>query len=267
MQRAETGKGKRMREKLIHYLQQENVQGAFVIRNLQTGKEQRFRDDLTIPSASLIKLFVLIRAFELIRDGKISLTTRAGVGREDITAFSVLEFLHPGEYRLDELLNLMIVYSDNTATNVLIDLLGMDEINRTIRRLGYEKSVLQRKMMDFEAAKKGRQNYTSAGEMSDLLLRLYENRLLGSPYDDQMLKIMKGQADESMMRQELPDEIPIARKSGELEALDHDIAIVYTAKGDYIYVFFSWDARDNNQARSILSTTSRMVFDDFINKK
>lgn len=256
-----------MREKLIHYLRQEKTQGAFVIKNLQTGEVWRFQDGMRVPSASLIKMFILVRAFELIRDKNIFLTTGVKVRREDVTAFSVLEFLHPGEYQLGELLNLMIVYSDNTATNVLMDFLGMDEINQTIRALGYQKSLLQRKMMDFEAAREGRQNYTSAGEMSDLLLRLYENRLLGAPYDHQMLEIMKGQSDETMMRQELPDGITIARKSGELDALDHDIAIVYTEKGNYIYVFFVWDARDNNQARSILSVTSRMVFDDFINKK
>ena len=120
----------------------------------------------------------------------------------------------------------MIVYSDNTATNVLIDLFGMDGINSTIRELGYSDSVLQRKMMDFRAAEEGRQNFTSVKEMLDLMERLYEDRLLGSPYDGQMLDIMKGQADETMMRQELPDELVIARKSGELDALDHDIAIV-----------------------------------------
>ena len=160
----------------------------------------------------------------------------------------------------------MIDYSDNTATNVLMDKLGIDQINEEIKKLGYRDSKLCRKMMDFKAAEEGRQNYTSVKEMFDLMDRLYSSTLLGSPYDEQMLEIMKGQADETMMRQELPDEITIARKSGELDALDHDIAIVYTEKGDYIYVFFTWDARDNNQARDILSKTSRMVFDDFIDK-
>ena len=56
------------------------------------------------------------------------------------------------------------------------------------------------------------------------------------------------------------------RKSGELDALDHDIAIVYTEKGNYIYIFFAWDAKDNNHARKILSETSKLVFDDFMSK-
>lgn len=255
-----------LKEKLIKYLEQEDVKGAFAVKDLRNGEIITFNESEVVPSASLIKMFVLIKAFDLIREGSLSLTDEIEVKAGDIVAFSVLEFLAPRKYMLEELLRLMIVYSDNTATNVLMDKLGIDQINEGIKKLGYRDSKLCRKMMDFKAAEEGRQNYTSVNEMFDLMDRLYSGNLLGSPYDEQMLEIMKGQADETMMRQELPDEIIIARKSGELDALDHDIAIVYTDKGDYIYVFFTWDARDNNQARDILSKTSRMVFDDFIDK-
>lgn len=255
-----------LKEKLIKYLEQEDVKGAFAVKDLRSGEVCTFNENEVVPSASLIKMFILIKTFDLIREGILSLTDEIEVKAGDIVAFSVLEFLAPRKYMLEELLRLMIVYSDNTATNVLMDKLGIDQINEGIKKLGYRDSKLCRKMMDFKAAEEGRQNYTSVKEMFDLMDRLYSSTLLGSPYDEQMLEIMKGQADETMMRQELPDEIPIARKSGELDALDHDIAIVYTEKGDYIYIFFVWDARDNNQARDILSKTSRMVFDYFTDK-
>ena len=255
-----------MREKLIAYLQREGVSGAFAVKDLRSGEICSFNEDEVVASASLIKMFILIRAFQKIRAGEMTLDDQIEVRAEDVVDFSVLLFLDPRKYSLRELLKLMIVYSDNTATNVLIDLFGMDRINSTIRELGYSDSVLQRKMMDFRAAEEGRQNFTSVKEMLDLMERLYEDRLLGSPYDGQMLDIMKGQADETMMRQELPDELVIARKSGELDALDHDIAIVYTEKGNYIYIFFAWDAKDNNHARKILSETSKLVFDDFMSK-
>ena len=251
-----------MREKLVTYLRSEGVSGAFAVKDLRTGETCAFNENEVVASASLIKMFIMIRAFQKIKAGEMMLEVRA----EDVVDFSVLLFLDPRKYSLRELLKLMIVYSDNTATNVLIDLFGMDGINSTISDLGYSDSVLQRKMMDFRAAEEGRQNFTSVKEMLDLMERLYEDRLLGAPYDQQMLDIMKGQADETMMRQELPDELVIARKSGELDALDHDIAIVYTEKGNYIYIFFAWDAKDNNHARKILAETSKMVFDDFMSK-
>lgn len=255
-----------MRKALIDCLKQEKAKGAFVIRDLRTGETCSYKEKEVVPSASLIKMFVMIRAFEQIKCGRVDLQTEIHVTPEDLVPFSVLTFLRPRAYQMKELIDLMIVYSDNTATNVLIDFLGMDRINDTIRALGYKASVLQRKMMDFEAAEKGKQNYTSAEEMSDLLQKMYENRLLGSFCDEKMLEIMKGQSDETMMRQSLPDELTIARKSGELERLDHDMAIVYTQKGDYIYVFFCWEAEDNNQAREILAKTSKIVFDAFLKK-
>lgn len=255
-----------LRQNLIDCINEHHARGAFLIKDLRSGETVAFHEAEVVPSASLIKLFILVRAFEAIRDGKAALTDEVPVNAKDIVAFSVLEFLKPRAYQLEELLRLMIVYSDNTATNILMDHFGIDAINETIKGLGYSASVLQRKMMDFKAAEEGRQNYTSVNEMADLLERLYSGKLLGEPYDEQMLEIMKGQADETMMRQELPDELVIARKSGELDALDHDVAIVYTEQGDYIYVFFAWEAEDNNRARDILSITSKMVYEDFINK-
>lgn len=118
-------------------------------------------------------------------------------------------------------------------------------------------------MMDTESRKAGRENYTSAGEMADLMLKLYHGEIIDRTCSVQMLDIMKGQADECMMRVDLPDEITIARKSGELENLDHEIAIVYGTPCDYLYVFFVWDASSNNDARQILQRTSKIVYDYF----
>ena len=160
----------------------------------------------------------------------------------------------------------MVVYSDNTATNVLVDYFSMSSLNELMQQIGCKTSVIQRKMMDFAAAEEGRQNYTSVIDMASLLERLYQGKLLGQPFDAQMLDIMKGQADEEAMRRDLPDELIIARKSGELDALDHDIAIVYAEKRNYIYVFFSWETGDNNRGRKVLAETSRLVFDYFQDK-
>lgn len=255
-----------LKEQLVTYLEKEKAQGAFMIKDLSDGEIFCYREEETAISASLIKMFILIEAFWQMKIGNLSMEKEISVEQKDIVNFSVLQFLRPRHYSLEELLRLMIVYSDNTATNVLMDYFGMEAINDRIEAIGCLSSVLQRKMMDFDAAKAGRQNYTSAGDMADLLLRMYEGRLLGQPYDSQMLEIMKGQADEEAMRRELPDELVIARKSGELDALDHDIAIVYTEKRNYLYVFFSWETGDNNHGRKILAETSKMVFDYFEEK-
>ncbi len=160
----------------------------------------------------------------------------------------------------------MVVYSDNTATNVLVDYFSMSSLNELMQQIGCKTSVIQRKMMDFAAAEEGRQNYTSVIDMASLFERLYQGKLLGQPFDAQMLDIMKGQADEEAMRRDLPDELIIARKSGELDALDHDIAIVSRRKAKLYLRIFSWETGDNNRGRKVLAETSRLVFDYFQDK-
>ena len=68
------------------------------------------------------------------------------------------------------------------------------------------------------------------------------------------------------MRLLLPDEIPIARKSGELGCLNHEIAIVFGENTDYIFCYFSWNGADNNDTRQLMSDSSKIVYDFFENK-
>ncbi len=250
-----------LKERLIREAEKISADSAFVIKDLKTGETWTHRSDETVKSASLIKVFIMAEAVKRIKNGDLSLETEIEVKAEDIVDFSVLLFLKPRKYAVEELLRLMIVYSDNTATNVLIDFLGFNEINANIRAMGFEKSLLQRKMMDFESARAGKENYTVPQEMADFLERLYKGTLLGQPYDELMMDIMKGQADEADMRLLIPDEIPIARKSGELGCLNHEIAVVYGEKTDYIFCSFSWNGKDNNDTRQLMSSTSKIAYD------
>lgn len=253
-----------LREELIRYTELFGVKSAFVIKNFKTGEAIAYNQDLVIPSASLIKVPVMIEAFQQIKSGILDPVKRISVNPDAIVPFSVLEFLSGGNtYPLLDLLKLMIIYSDNTAANILIDLLGMDAVNSCIQELGLKETKLQRKMMDTESRKAGKENLTTAGEMADLMIRLYQGEIIDKNYSTQMLDIMKGQSDECMMRVDLPDEITIARKSGELENLDHEMAIVYGDRCDYLYVYFVWEAKTNNDARQVLQRTSKIVFDYF----
>ncbi len=255
-----------LKERLIKAAEGRGAECAFVVKDLKDGSVCAYREDEVVSSFSLIKVFILAEAVRRIRCGELALDTEIDVKASDVVDFSVLVFLKERAYTLEELLRLMIVYSDNTATNVLIDYLGYDDINKHIRDLGFEKSLLQRKMMDFEAKKEGRDNLTTAGEMAEFLERLYRKELLGAEADELMLDIMKGQADEMDMRLQLPDELPIARKSGEGDCLNHEIAIVFAESIDYIFCFLSWNGPDNNQTRQLMSDTSKIVYDFFEDK-
>jgi len=253
-----------LREELVRYTELLGVQSAFVIKNFNTDEMITYNENLLVPSASLIKVPVMIEAFRQIKSGLLDPDLRLSAAPNEIVAFSVLEFLDSNNtYTLLDLIKLMIIYSDNTAANILIDFLGMGNVNDCLRGLGLNETKLQRKMMDAVSRKQGKENLTTAGEMAELMIRLNRGEIIDHINSRQMLDIMKGQADECMMRVDLPDEITIARKSGELENLNHEMAIVYGSQCNYLYVFFVWNTKSNNEARQILQRTSKLVFDYF----
>lgn len=237
---------------------------AFVIKNLNTDISYSYNENNIVPSASLIKIMVMIEVMTQVKEGKLSLNMRLSIKENEKVPYSVLEFLDCGNtYTLLDLVKLMIIYSDNTAANMLMDLVGMENVNNCIKGLGLKKTNLKRKMMDLKAREEGRENDTTAGEMADIMMRLYKGEIVNKQYSTLILDIMRGQGDESMMRVDLPDDIEIARKSGELENLDHEMAIVYGDNCNYLYIFFAWGTETNNDARKILQKTSKIVYDYF----
>lgn len=89
--------------------------------------------------------------------------------------------MHDGiEVTIRDLCNLMIILSDNTATNVLIDRLGIDEINKTIKNLGLKNTILSRKMYDMESKKLGNENYFSLSDMAIILESIHNETLISA---------------------------------------------------------------------------------------
>jgi len=256
-----------LREQLIRYTELLGVKSAFVIMDFKTGETLTFNESLVVPSASLIKIPIMVEAFRQMQSGLLDPDLRITVKPDEVVAFSVLEFLDGlNTYTLIDLIKLMIIYSDNTAANLLIDLLGMERINACIRDLGLSETRLQRKMMDAESRKNGRENLTTAAEMADIMIRLERGDILNAASSGQMLEILKGQADECIMRVDLPDEIPIARKAGELENLNHEAAIVYGGDFKYIYVFFVLESQSKKESRQSVQRTAKKIF-DYINEQ
>lgn len=132
-----------------------------------------------------------------------------------------------------DLIRHMIVLSDNTATNVLIDFLGFDSINQSILDLGYGPCLLRRKMFDYQADLEGRTNIITAGAVARFLTDLAKGRVVSQVASDQMVAIMKGQLDQSQIRffwsQRRPD-VAIANKTGLNKGVTHDCGIVYADK-------------------------------------
>lgn len=226
---------------------------GLVIKDLNTGREITFNEGRSIPSASLVKIPIMLSCFYAAQDGKIRLSDevklkysqRVGgskvLGNKPIgSVFTVEELLHP-----------MITQSDNAAANVLIDLLGFDTLNAYFKKMGLKDTNLARRMMDFKERREGEENYTTAEDMAYLLEVLYNKKFINSEISGKCLELLGQQKINDRIPKKLPREGAfIAHKTGLERHICHDVGIVFTDKGDFLICVlvehknrFAWPAK------------------------
>lgn len=239
---------------------------AVAVENLSAGGTLMINESMIFPSASTIKLVVMSEILREVKEGKhrldekIILTNNVKTGGDGI-----LKELDSGHaFTLKEIITLMIILSDNTAANILIDMAGMDNINAMAQKLGLRGTRIQRRMMDSAAAKEGRENLTCAADMCQVLKLIYEGRNIDEKYSGIMLDILKRQQVGGRLNLYLPDDIVMAHKTGDLDRLEHDVGIIYHPNCTYIICVLTNNTDTNKDGREVIGKISKEVFDFYL---
>lgn len=231
-----------LKEKLIDDLE-EIVKGSKAVMGIGardlTGEDELFiNGDEIFPIGSSIKIPILIEFFRKIENGDIDESEPLVLREEHIVGGSgVLEHLTPGEASLPliDYAKLMINVSDNVATNILIDLVTMEDVNKLLSDpgtgLGLQVTKLQRKMMDWDAARAGKENISTPREAIKLLSALIDEKL-STRVREETLKIMK-LPKRGVFRDTVPQDIEIANKPGGVEGVSCDLGIVFLPNNPY----------------------------------
>ena len=213
-------------------------------RNLTTGETFGFHEEAEHSSASVIKIYLMAYLYRKFEDGALKPEERIILRPEQIApSAGVLSYLRDcRELSIRDLIELMIIVSDNSATNVLIDLAGMDAVNRFLREdLGLTHTRLRRHMMDLDAIARGEDNITSALDAGTVLERMYRGELISPEASREMIRTLKNLQDGSLIPWYLDDYLPehtIAHKTGGLDHVVHDAALVDQPGRPYILCFF-----------------------------
>src|ERR1700685_1513312 len=189
------------------------------IEDITTGNHIFVRADEVFAQASSIKIAVLADLYLQAQQGKLKLADLYTVQASDLVPDSdIMGGLTPGVSRitLRDLATMMVAVSDNSATNVLIDRVGMDNVNAMLDSLGLAHTRLRRKMMDLAAAKQGRENISTPREMMALLEAIYRGKLLNKELTSDFFKVLSTNKD-SWIPRDLPPGVKIANKPGSLE--------------------------------------------------
>jgi beta-lactamase class A len=158
----------------------------------------------------------------------------------------------------------MIVLSDNTSTNALINLLGFGLVNQYIKCLGMERTVLRRKMLDEAARAEGRDNFTTAADMLVLFRKLFAYQILTPELCALAIHILGKQRDYGRFMRYIWEDVPLYHKTGGLDYLSHDVG-VFNFNGQYIYLgVFLQHTPDINGDHSLIGRVARVVYDHYM---
>ena len=234
------------------------------IKDLTTGEEILLNDQLTFPTGSSIKIPILIELHKQASEGKYKLTDQRWVEKKDQIGGSgvIVNFGdHSSQLSLNDLAVLMIVLSDNTATNMLIDQVGMANVNRTLDELGLKQIRLRRKMIDQAASARGVENTATPREAMTLMEKLYRGQVINKQLSDDALKILKVRKDSPIPRL-LPAGVEIANKPGSIEGVACDWAVIYVPNRPYaIAVMTNYDREGADDA---IAKVSKLAYDYFV---
>ncbi|ALF19060.1 class A beta-lactamase-related serine hydrolase [Fusobacterium nucleatum] len=240
------------------------VEGSVCINFYDLNKNNVFsiNGDKKVLSASMIKLLILAELMKKNSENKFSLSDTVMMANfMKIGGDGVLKELNTGHhFTLKELATLMIIISDNQATNILIDFLGMENINQLGKELDLKETFLGRKMMDAEARKKGYDNYTCADDISLLLKLIYQEKLINKEASQLILDILLRQQQGERLQRYLPSDIKIAHKCGDLDNLENDGGIIWLGDRAYILVVLT-NGMPNLQCKQTIGKISKFIYD------
>jgi beta-lactamase class A len=243
----------------------DGVMGVSIV-DLSDGRRYSLHPDEVFPQASSIKICILVELYRQAQQGKLKLTDMYTVNAADLVQDSdIMGGLTPGvtKITLRDLATMMVAVSDNSAANVLIDRVGMENVNSFLSSFGLQKTRLRRKMMDLKAAGEGRENISTPDEMSKLLQALYEGKILNQEMTADFFKVLATHKD-SWIPRDLPDDLKIANKPGALEGVRNDSGIVFVEKRPYIIsvmTTYLHRERDGEEAISNISLQAWRMFD------
>lgn len=235
------------------------------IKDLSSGAEILINDQLTFPTGSSIKIPVLIELHKQAAQGRYKLTDGRWLEQQDkVGGSGVIAHFgdHTSQLSLRDLAVLMIVLSDNTATNMLIEQVGMANVNRTLDEAGLAEMRLRRKMIDQAASARGDENTATPRAAMGLMEKLYRGEVVSRALSDDVLNMLKLRKN-SPIPKLLPAGVAIANKPGGIEGVACDWAVVYVPNRPFAVAVMTNYNGEQADADAAIARIAKLAYDHF----
>jgi beta-lactamase class A len=251
---------------------------AVAVKHLKTGESFYLNADTAMPTASLIKLPVMVETYWQASEEKVKLDTKLTLKKDDkVPGSGILtpHFSDGATFPLKDAVRLMIVFSDNTATNMILDQIGIPSTNTRMEKLGFKNTKINAKVfkgsttsINPEGTKKYGLGSTTAREMVELLQLIEEGKVVSPDACKEMLTHLKACDDKEKMTRLLPAGTVVAHKTGSVNASKTDAGIIYLKSGPVALCVLTDENDDkrwviDNAAQVLIARIAKEVYDHF----
>ena len=233
--------------------------------DLSSGELIGINENLIFTQASAIKIPILMEVYKQAHEKKFELTDiRPLLPSNTVAGSGILNVMvDPVNLSIRNLCVLMIGLSDNSATNTLIELVGMKNVTSTMQSLGFSNTRLQRKMIDQPASLRNEENLSTPAEAVGIMKLLYDGKFINKATSDEVLSILKkNPIENSKIANELPGNVKLAFKPGGMGGVSTEWAIVYLSNRPYAIAIME-NYKTTSTPSGIISSLSKRAFDYF----
>ncbi len=235
------GENDLLESRLAPLAKDHNGKVALAVKNLETGESYYHNADEVMPTASLIKVAVLVELYRQAQEGKVKLTDRVTLrGADKVPGSGILtdHFSEGADFSLRDAARLMIAFSDNTATNLVLERIGIKPVNKCMEEWGFPETRINAKVfrgsttsVDPPRTRRYGLGSTTAREMTSLLELLQTSDRLRPFYKLAVLNHLSKNADKDKFKRLLPDGVVVMHKDGSTNDTRTDAGLIHTPDG------------------------------------
>lgn len=241
---------------------------GFFFEDLKSGFIYGYNENVKITAAGCMKLPIAVSLIKAVENKKIDFLDKINISVEDkVYGTGIIHEFNEREYTVFELLVAMLIQSDNTAANKIINMITIEEINNNLKEMGLNNTILNRRTTDERKDKDDIENITSAFDLSMIWKQLYNKTYLNDENSQMLIDILTRQQIKNKLALYIPDDLKyeISSKTGDKSGVENDTELIRVPKGDFTCTILSMGIPNSVYGTVTLAKCGKMVWDNISN--
>ena len=250
------------------YLESRIGKYSFFFEDLKSGYVYGYNENVSMTAAGCMKLPIAVSLIKAVEDKKVDFMDKIKIETSDkVYGTGIIHEFNEREYTVFELMVIMLIQSDNTAANKIIDIVGMEQINEDIRTMGLKNTRLNRKTNDERTDITDIENITTAYDLSKIWKHLSNGTFLSKDNGQMLIDILRRQQIKNKLALYIPDDlkIEISSKTGDKKGIENDTEYLELPKGKFVFTILSQDIPNSVYGTVSLAKCGKMMWDDVMN--